>query len=34
VIFGEWGKAFACLAGAVAAIAVLLRLLPRLQPRA
>ena len=34
VIFGEWGKAFACLAGAAAAIAVLLRLLPRLQPRA
>jgi solute:Na+ symporter, SSS family len=33
MIFGEWGKAFGCLAGAAAAIAVLLRLLPRLQPR-
>ncbi len=34
VIFGEWGKAFGCLFGAAASIAILLRMLPRLQPRA
>lgn len=34
VIFGEWTKALKCLVGAAVAIAVLLRLLPRLQPRA
>jgi Na+/proline symporter len=34
VIFGAWGKAAGCLLGAAAALAVLFRLLPRLQPRA
>jgi Na+/proline symporter len=33
VIFGEWGKAAACLGGAALAVAAVLRLLPRLQPR-
>ncbi|MCC6784807.1 MAG: Na+:solute symporter [Planctomycetes bacterium] len=34
VIFGEWLKAVLCLGGAAAAIAILLAMLPRLQPRA
>ncbi len=34
VIFGEWAKATMCLLGAAAAVAAVLRLLPRLQPRA
>jgi Na+/proline symporter len=34
VIFGEWTKATLCLLGAAVALAVLLRMLPRLQPRA
>lgn len=34
VIFGEWLKATLCLGGAAVAIAVLLAMLPRLQPRA
>ena len=33
VIFGDYGKGAACICGAVAALVVLLRLLPRLQPR-
>ncbi|MEQ1631351.1 MAG: sodium:solute symporter family protein [Planctomycetota bacterium] len=33
-IFGDWGKATLCLLFAAIAIAILLRLLPRLQPRA
>ncbi len=34
VIFGDWGRSTWCLGSAAAAIALLLRLLPRLQPRA
>ena len=33
VIFGDWQKAALCLGGSAAAIAILLRMLPRLQPR-
>jgi Na+/proline symporter len=33
VIFGEWGRAAICLCAAAIALAVLLRLLPSLQPR-